>query len=47
MPERGLAGFFFFETKRGFNFRSIDSLIKDGIDKDADNKITTYTEVNV
>ena len=47
MPERGLAGFFFFETKRGFNFRSIDSLIKDGIDEDADNKITTYTEVNV
>ena len=47
MPERGLAGFFFFETKRGFNFRSIDSLIKNGIDEDADNKIITYTEVNV
>ena len=29
-PEKGLPGFFFYQTKDGFNFRSIDSLIESG-----------------
>jgi len=30
MPEKGNPGFFFYETKEGFNFRSIDDLISQG-----------------
>ena len=34
----GLAGFFFYETARGYNFKPIDELINEGIQRVKDNK---------
>ena len=31
VPEDGLAGFFFYQTKSGFKFKSVDRLISDGV----------------
>ena len=33
VPESGIAGFFFYQTKSGFKFKSIDKLISDGVKK--------------
>ena len=38
----GDPGYFFYETQNGMNFRSIDSLIKDGEEKVKDKTIPTY-----
>tara|TARA_B100001287_G_scaffold66657_1_gene54456 strand:+ start:1465 stop:2823 length:1359 start_codon:yes stop_codon:yes gene_type:complete len=47
VPEDGLPGYFFYQTRRGFNFRSIDSLIKRGKkEADADEDRKKYYEVN-
>ena len=41
-PKKGLPGYFFYQTKNGFKFKSIDSLIEDG---NKSEKIT-YRETN-
>ena len=41
-PKKGLPGYFFYQTKDGFKFKSIDSLIEDGNESE---KIT-YRETN-
>jgi len=40
VPTDGLAGFFFYQTKSGFKFKSIDKLISDGV---SNSKPITYT----
>jgi hypothetical protein len=40
VPSNGLAGFFFYQTKSGFKFRSVDSLISEGA---SNSEIPTYT----
>ena len=37
-PIKGAPGFFFYETQEGFNFRSIEGLINDGINEFNENK---------
>ena len=37
-PIKGAAGFFFYETQEGFNFRSVEGLINDGIAEFKENK---------
>lgn len=39
VPSKGLAGFFFYQTKSGFKFKSVDKLISDGVG----NPKATYT----
>ena len=41
-----LPGYFFYQTRNGFNFRSIDSLIKQGKNKAKGNSRFEYFEVN-
>ena len=41
-PKKGLPGYFFYQTKDGFKFKSIDSLIEDG----NKSKKITYRETN-
>jgi hypothetical protein len=40
VPVDGLAGFFFYQTKSGFKFKSVDKLISDGV---SNNNPVTYT----
>ena len=44
VPVDGLAGFFFYQTKSGFKFKSVDKLISDGIEYHKENRPErTYT----
>jgi hypothetical protein len=48
VPVDGLAGFFFYQTKSGFKFKSVDKLISDGIEyhkKERPERTYTYNEV--
>jgi hypothetical protein len=41
------AGFVFYQTQDGFNFRSIHNLIKDGIEKEKTNQVPVYVDSQV
>jgi len=48
VPVDGLAGFFFYQTKSGFKFKSVDKLISDGIEyhkEERPERTYTYNEV--
>lgn len=44
---KGVAGFLFYETKDGFNFKSIDKLVSATTSGDEDSSVITYTYNNV